>query len=518
MTTNWDWSPIAGAFQGLMQQRAQQQQYSDLLKTLSGPGGMPQTPAQLLMTPQTAQVAPSQSGDSGLSSTDQMTLGLSPGGGDPQAQTPSISAPAPSQGALGGIAPQFQQILARLPPQVGMPLLMQIIGDKISPKAHTFSSTRDGQVYDTSTGQMLGTSVKAQDEAKAAAQNQAEAQGIAGTNATGNIGSLDALPLDPGSREALRSLVQTGGAKGLQTYGDVVKAQADKSATVAADRAPTVRQFTEGDQTVERQWNPATKTWDKVSGGPRKIADAVVPLAPQDLTTDPDSGSILKQTGLSLPAFMALTGKASSLPRDAATRNRAFAEAQAFANKRGVDVSTLTSQYQAYNETLNKNIQRVNQTKIMEGELAGTIDNLQPVADAAGAGRLKIANVAKIWAGQETNDPTTEQYAFQLNQLRSELAAYNGALQGRTGASLTQQDYAEAERVIKNGLSSKGAEGLRSAVSAATQKMGAVLAKNVDTARKGVWDLFGVGGNFKPQAPSASSSTTSGRFKIEQVQ
>lgn len=234
--------------------------------------------------------------------------------------------------------------------------------------------------------------------------------------------------------------------------------------------------------------------------------------------TDPDSGSILAQTGLSMPAFLALTGKAASLPRDKATRDAAFKQAADFANKRGVDVSTLTSQYQAYNETLNANIKRVNQTRIMEGELQGTLDNLKPVSDAAGLGTLRLANVAKVWAGQETNDPIVEQYAFQLNQLRSELAAYNGALQGRSGASLTQQDYGEAERVIKGGLSSKAADGLRTAVSSATEKMSGVLNKNVDTARKSVWDLFGVGANYKPQHGGEATGTLPPGVTEEDIQ
>jgi len=35
------------------------------------------------------------------------------------------------------------------------------------------------------------------------------------------------------------------------------------------DKAPTVHTFTEGDKTVEKQWNPETGAWDVVSSGPR---------------------------------------------------------------------------------------------------------------------------------------------------------------------------------------------------------------------------------------------------------
>lgn len=34
-------------------------------------------------------------------------------------------------------------------------------------------------------------------------------------------------------------------------------------------KAPVVRTFTEGDKTIDKQWNPDTKTWDAVSSGPR---------------------------------------------------------------------------------------------------------------------------------------------------------------------------------------------------------------------------------------------------------
>ena len=34
-------------------------------------------------------------------------------------------------------------------------------------------------------------------------------------------------------------------------------------------KAPTVRTFTEGDKTVDKQWNPTTNTWEPLSSGPR---------------------------------------------------------------------------------------------------------------------------------------------------------------------------------------------------------------------------------------------------------
>ena len=149
-----------------------------------------------------------------------------------------------------------------------------------------------------------------------------------------------------------------------------------------------------------------------------------------ELPPDPASADILSQTGLSMNGFMALTGRLTQLPRDAATRNRATTEAQAFARKRGVDVSTLASQYKAQNAVLESNISRLNNTKIMEQELAGTVENLQAVI-GTDLSKVRIANVWKVWAGEQVNDPQAQQYAFHLGQLRNELAAYYAAAAGR---------------------------------------------------------------------------------------
>ncbi len=425
--------------------------------------------------------------------------------------------PPRSASPMGGISPQLAQMLRTLPPSVGLPLLMQ----QLKPKEDEFASTRDGQIYNKRTGQLMGTSVVQRDKAAADAANAQQAATIAGTDATGDIGALDSLQLDPGTRESLRSLVLTGGKQGLETYNNIVKSLAEKGGAptggittkeVETGGEKRIGQFDHNGNLVGWVKDPEGKIVTTSRFKPDAPAEQVLP---GDATLDPDSNSILAQTGLSLPAYMALTGQASKLPRDKASRQAAFNEAQKFANKQGVDVSTLTSQFQALNETLGSNIKRVNQTKIMEDELQGTIENLKPVADAAGAGRLRIANVAKLWAGEQVNDPIVNQYAFQLNQLKSELAAYNGAVQGRTGPSLTQQDYNEAERVIKNGLSSGGAAGLSTAVTNATGKMNEVLNRSVDSARKGVWDLFGVGKNYKPKYAPAGAPKGGGNSILD---
>lgn len=224
-----------------------------------------------------------------------------------------------------------------------------------------------------------------------------------------------------------------------------------------------------------------------------------------------NSKSILAQAGLSYPAFLAITGQLSKLSRDKATRNQALKEATDFANKNGVDVSTFGSQYQAYNTVLQQNVQRMNSTKIMENEILGTLQNLEPVANASSMGQFKAENLAKLWAGKQVNDPMVMQYSFQLGQLRSELAGYNAALQGRTGSAITDADNKEAEQIIMNGLSSKAAGGLQTAVQAATGKMGRVMQNSVSAANRAVWDLFGLGKQFdKAYNPAASGPGAAG--------
>jgi hypothetical protein len=243
-----------------------------------------------------------------------------------------------------------------------------------------------------------------------------------------------------------------------------------------------------------------------------RIAKAGKPVidtgASADSTPDPASASILAQTGLSLRGFKALVGKMSELPRDAASRNAAMKEAQQFANKHGVDVSTLAAQYKTYNEVLSSNIDRLNRTKIMEQELEGTVTNLQEVVKKEDLSKLRFANVAKVWAGQEVNDELAQQYAMHLYQLRNELAAYGAATQGRSGNNITVQDTHEAETTIRNGISSGSLAGLEAAVKNSTAKMGTVMDSSVDRAQKAIWDLFGVGSHYKNKAGATPASPT----------
>lgn len=269
-----------------------------------------------------------------------------------------------------------------------------------------------------------------------------------------------------------------------------------------------------GRMEVLAQQDKHTLQWVSADETKTPLAGVTLPGGGPSVVSDPnpDSGSILAQTGLSMPAFAVLTGGAASLDRARATRGPAYKQAEDWANKRGIDISTFASQYEALNKVVKSNVERVNATRSLENEMLGTLDNLEPVANKAGLGSLNIANVARLYAGQQFNDPVVSEYALQLGQLRHELAGYNAALQGRTTAgSITDSDNKSAEQIIMNGLSAKGAGGLRKGVTASAEKMGKVLKGNLDLSRKDVWDLFGVGDNFKgAKEPTAKPAPTGG--------
>ena len=140
----------------------------------------------------------------------------------------------------------------------------------------------------------------------------------------------------------------------------------------------------------------------------------------------------------------------------------------------------------------------------MQDELVGTIENLTPVAEAVRLGKLRVSNALAIAAGKELDSPAASEYGFQLQQLHSELAAYNAALQGRTGNTVFVQDGIEADRLIQAGLSTGGIAGIKKALQASTAKMTPILNKNVDKAQKRIWELFGVGDKYKNKYDAAT--------------
>jgi hypothetical protein len=247
-------------------------------------------------------------------------------------------------------------------------------------------------------------------------------------------------------------------------------------------------------------------TTAKTYADTKKILNDMNATNNPDTPLDPTSNSILAQTGLSVLAFNYLTQGTAALTRlSASDRKQVMNEAGTFLNKNGLDYSTFQSQYKSYNDVLGNNIKRMNNTKIMENEIDGTLTNLGTVASDKELGSLKWGNITKLWAGEQVNDPLAQKYAFHLQQLRNEMAGYFAASQGKTSPDVV--DNADAEKAIKDGISKGTISALQEAVKASTEKMTGVMQNSVDSTNKAVWQLFGVGQNFKGSSKATTGTT-----------
>lgn len=224
-------------------------------------------------------------------------------------------------------------------------------------------------------------------------------------------------------------------------------------------------------------------------------------------TPDPTAPNITGQTGLSMNGFNYLVGNMAAMGRDKETRNKAAAEAGAFAAKSGTDVATIKARYTALNNTLQNNLQRANQMEVLEQEVQGTVQNLAPVADKISPSNIKWTREGVQFVGGIQNDPNVQEYTTYLNQLRADLAGFNAVSGGKMtengNARTDESDFAAAEKIIGNGLNSGGARGLAHAIQMTGQKNRAIVDTAVDNANKRVWDLFGVGKNYHATGKSA---------------
>ena len=231
----------------------------------------------------------------------------------------------------------------------------------------------------------------------------------------------------------------------------------------------------------------------------------------QGTTPDPTSSAITSATGLSIEAFNFLTQGTSALSRlTSSQRQQYMQEAQDWANKNGIDLSTFQSEYTALNTTLSNNIQRFNNTKIAEGEVTGTLANIDTASISAGLNTVNMENVGKILAGQQVNDASANAYAFYFNDLKNSLAYFYAAQQGKASPDVI--DDQQAAQVIVGGLADGGVSGLQSAVEATATKMQTVLSTAVDSAQQQIWTMFGVGGDYNPSSSTniANANGSSG--------
>lgn len=302
----------------------------------------------------------------------------------------------------------------------------------------------------------------------------------------------------------------TAGAGYLQ---DPTSPAGQYNAYVKATQAKGLTPMTPADFLLKQEKDKAYGTAYSAAAGKAAANQALglnadgTPIAPAD-TTSPTgvTGSILSATGLSVPAFNFLTTGTSALTRmSQQERLKYMNEAQAFLNKNGVDISTFQSQYKALGQTVQANSLRNNQASVAEAELDATLDNLKQAADDSSFGNIRWGNVAKLFAGQEVNDANVSKYAFHLNQLREEFAMYNAALAGQIDANgnireINASDRAVADNIIKTGFAAGSIKGFEDALAASRSKMRNVLDSSINAQNKKVWQLFGVGSQYKPPA------------------
>lgn len=234
---------------------------------------------------------------------------------------------------------------------------------------------------------------------------------------------------------------------------------------------------------------------------------------------DSKGGSILAATKLSIGAYNFLTQGTASMSRMSATqRNQIMNEAQNWLNNNGVDISTFQSQYKAYNDVLQKNIQRANQTKIMAGEVTGSANSLIDAITAQGnnpsdpipsvhigegMGNLRANNVLDLMLGKETNNKFAQTYSTQIRFMANDLAGYLAAARGASSPEL--QDQRDASDIISNGMNKGSIEAFKDAVQANEEKVGGVVNNAVTDAQKSVWGLFGVADQYASPTNSSDS-------------
>jgi hypothetical protein len=327
---------------------------------------------------------------------------------------------------------------------------------------------------------------------------------------------LDLLEQDPtGVRERLNALIGEAPQRPQNpteaslaeraALGDPVAQRAfDMLAAPSAQNPAAVGSF---EDYVTQKYGPRP-TAENIEEARQSYGDAnrsqiTIPTydAGADEPLDPKSQDLMSHAGLSYNGFLAITGRMSQLPRDRETRNRASAEVSSWARERGMDVSTFASQYRAYNEALENNIQRYNRTLLAEGEIEASVANLKGAAARSGFGDTRAINAARQWAQGELNDPTAAEYAFFLNQLTNDIALYNAASQGR-GA--LQSDLEEAKSVVRRGIATGSLTGMQSAITQSVKKMGTVLEGAVNRSRRNVWELFGVGDRYRSTTEDAT--------------
>lgn len=271
-------------------------------------------------------------------------------------------------------------------------------------------------------------------------------------------------------------------------------------------------------------------------GGTSTNPNDAIPSTPTDTqTANTVGGSILQATGLSLFAFNYLTQGTSALSRlSQGQRYMVEQEATNFANSKGVDVSTLQSQFKALNDVLASNVARENNAYIKGNDVTQSVDQLisaiTPADEAAmtnhgffgiGSSALSLQNIVELAAGKQVNNPQAVKYGTGIELLVNDLAGYLAATRSSspTGAATPdQQDTQDAAQMVYDGMNTGSLSAFQSYLQGNVDKIANVSKKAADNARQQVWQLMGVGDQFQSSQPQNSPQVKNEEQAITQLQ
>jgi hypothetical protein len=282
-------------------------------------------------------------------------------------------------------------------------------------------------------------------------------------------------------------------------------------------------------QSASDAYSKAYATAAGAAAGAASLTPTTDVVTPIGLGGDSNGGSLLAQTGLSIGAYNYLTQGTASMSRmPAAQRTAIMNEAQNWLNKNRIDISTFPSQYKAYNEVVQNNIARANNTTIAANEISGTVDQFLkditptdfPHKNILGGGltsasgglpTLRPAVILDLMAGKQVNNPTAQKYAFDIQTMANDLAGYFAASRS-VGASGTvptpdDADKAAAAAVISDGLNGGSAQAFKDSINSNEKKVTGVVNSAVTNAQKQVWSLFGVGDKYAAPVSAEDANT-----------
>jgi hypothetical protein len=212
---------------------------------------------------------------------------------------------------------------------------------------------------------------------------------------------------------------------------------------------------------------------------------------------DPQTQNMLDHAGLTLPVFMVVIGKTSSLARGR-TRTEAIEKASLWLREKGIDPSTMETEYKNYNEALGFNIRKYNLVRGAESEIYQDIQNIRSVVDRMGLSEVNVLNQFKIGVERQFNDPNMAEYIFYINQIQSNFALLNWASQGGSGQGVTDAIMRDSKAIISAGASHGTLDGLFRGLRRSVRGMANVNREAVNRTRGNVWNLFNVREHYDP--------------------